>query len=109
MIRPPPDITLPGMPRPVRSQTEGTTVRWTHEQIRAARAAELAPLLEKRGLLLRNRGGGNFELQEYCGLVLKASYWRWPEHHLSGNTIDFFTKVLKLSFSDTMREISGPP
>ena len=81
--------------------------RWAHEQIRAARAAELAPLLEKSGLLLRHRGGGNFEVQDYNGLVLKASYWRWPEHDISGNSIDFYTKVLKLSFSDAMREITG--
>ena len=76
------------------------------EQIRAARATELAPLLEKRGLVLRARGSGNYEVQEYGGLILKTSYWRWPEQNLAGNCIDFYTKVLKLSFSDAMREIS---
>ena len=80
---------------------------WTREQIRAARAAHLAPLLAKRGLRLRDRGAGNFHVQDYNGLVLKASFWRWPEQDMSGNSIDFYTKVLKLPFSDAMREITG--
>jgi len=35
-------------------------------------------------------------------------YWRWPERNLAGNAIDFFMRVLNLSFHDTMRHISGP-
>ena len=81
--------------------------RWTREQIRAARQVELAPLLLKRGLPLREREGGNFEMESQKGIFIKASYWRWPECDLAGNTIDFFVKVLGLSFSDAMRELSG--
>jgi hypothetical protein len=33
----------------------------------------LPPLLEKCGLALRDRGGGNVEVESYHGLVLKAS------------------------------------
>lgn len=43
---------------------------------------------------------------EYHGLLLKASYWRWPERNLAGNTIDFYTKVLGASFNDAMKEIT---
>jgi len=77
---------------------------WTHAQIRAARMVALAPLLEKRGLALRDRGAGNLELLEYKGLIVKASYWRWPERELAGNAIDFYTHVLGVSFADAMRE-----
>ena len=64
----------------------------------------LPPLLERRGLALRDRGGGNLEVQEYKGLLLKASYWRWPERDMAGNAIDFYTKVLGASFHDAMKE-----
>ena len=50
--------------------------RWSREQIRAARLAPLAPLLENRGLQLIAREGGNFILPAYPGLILKDSYWR---------------------------------
>ena len=92
MTRPPPEIVSR---RP-----------WSREQIRAARMVALPPLLEKRGLALRDRGGGNVEVEQYKGLVLKASYWRWPDRDLAGNAIDFYVKVLGLSFSDAMKEIT---
>ena len=78
---------------------------WPHAQIRAARMVALAPLLEKSGLAFRDRGAGNLELLEYKGLIVKASYWRWPERALAGNAIDFYTNVLGVSFADAMREL----
>ncbi len=81
---------------------------WTKQQIRAARMAPLAPLLQKRGLELLNRPAGNLALPAFPGLIVKDSYWRWPQRELSGNTIDFFVKVLGLSFADAMRQITGP-
>jgi hypothetical protein len=68
--------------------------------------AELAPLLRRRGLSLYDRGDSNWEVGEYQGLLLKASYWRWPERNLAGNTIDFYTKVLGASFNNAMQEIT---
>jgi predicted enzyme related to lactoylglutathione lyase len=38
--------------------------------------------------------------------VLKASYWRWPDRDMAGNAIDFYTKVLGVSFTDAMRELT---
>ena len=81
--------------------------RWTREQIRAVRLAPLVPLLQKRGLQLIERPAGNFELAHYRGLLVKDSYWRWPERNLAGNAIGFFVQVIGLSFHDTMRQISG--
>ena len=81
--------------------------RWTREQIRAARVVPLVPLLQQRGLQLIERPADNFELAAYKGLLLKDSYWRWPERNLAGNAIDFFVKVLGLSFNDAMRQITG--
>ena len=84
-----------------------SATRWTREQIRAARSAPLVPLLQKRGLQLIERPAGNFELADFRGLLVKDSYWRWPERNLAGNAIDFFVQVMGLSFHDTMRQISG--
>jgi hypothetical protein len=85
-----------------------TAPRWTRDQIRAARLAPLLPLLEKRGLHPVETGGGNFEVREHPGLVIKDSYWRWPEHEIGGNAIDLYTKVLRLGFHDAMRELCPP-
>ena len=81
--------------------------RWTREQIRAARLAPLAPILEKRGLQLLPREAGNYLLPAFPGLIIKDSYWRWPERNLAGNAIDFHVQVLGMSFHDAMRELTG--
>jgi hypothetical protein len=89
------------------SRDSAVATRWTREQIRAARLAPLLPLLEKRGLTLVETGGGNFAVREHPGLAVKDSYWRWPEHGLQGNAIDFCTQVLRLSFHQAMRELTA--
>ena len=43
----------------------------------------------------------------YPGLIVKDSYWRWPERNLAGNAIDFHVQVLGLSFHDAMRQITA--
>ena len=43
----------------------------------------------------------------YPGLIVKPSYWRWPERDLAGNAIDFRVKVLGLSFHDAMHGITA--
>lgn len=85
----------------------GRGPRWTREQIRAARLAPLAPLLQQRGLQLAPCEAGNFILPGYPGLIVKDSYWRWPERNLAGNAIDFHVQVLGLSFHESMRQITG--
>ena len=104
MTHPPRDIATARCPCLHRAPS-----RWSIDQIRAARMVELAPLLRRRGLSLYDRRDGNWEIGEYHGLLLKASYWRWPERNLAGNTIDFYTKVLGASFSNAMREITNQP
>jgi hypothetical protein len=81
--------------------------RWTREQIRAARLAPLGPLLQQRGLQLLPREADNFILPAYPGLIVKDSYWRWPERNLAGNAIDFHVQVLGLSFHDAMRQLTS--
>lgn len=85
------------------------STRWTREQIRAARLAPLVPLLQKRGLQPVEQETGNFTLPGYPGLIVKESYWRWPERNLAGNAIDFCVQVLGLSFHDAMRLITSLP
>ncbi len=51
-------------------------------------------MLQRRGLVLCDRGAGNLDVQQYKGLLLKASYWRWSDRDLAGNAIDFYVKVL---------------
>lgn len=50
---------------------------------------------------------GNFTLPAFPGLIIKDSYWRWPEQDKAGNAIDFFVQVMGLSFHDAMRQITG--
>jgi len=79
--------------------------RWTREQIRSARQALLIPLIKKRGIQVVEASPGNYELPAYKGVIVKDSYWRWPERELAGNAIDFFVLVVGLSFHDAMRAI----
>ena len=81
--------------------------RWTREQIRAAHVASLVPLLQQRGLELIECEAGNYTLPAYPGLIVKDSYWRWPERDLAGNANDFHVQVLGLTFHDAMRQITG--
>jgi hypothetical protein len=87
--------------------TRTSASRWTREQIRATRAVPLVPLLQRRGLQLVELPADNFELASYPGLLVKDRYWRWPQRNLAGNAIDFFMRVLGLSFHDAMRQITG--
>jgi hypothetical protein len=66
----------------------------------------LVGLLQKRGLQLLPREAGNFILPAYPGLVVKGSYWRWPQRNLAGNAIDFHVQVLGLSFHEAMCQIT---
>ena len=43
-------------------------IRWTRQQIRAARRAPLLPLLQRQGLQPIELAAGNFELAAYKGL-----------------------------------------
>ena len=90
-----------------RSRDSAVATRWTRAQIRAARLAPLRPVLQKRGLALVETGGGNFAVRTHPGLIVKDSYWRWPERNLQGNAIDFCTQVLRLSFHQAMRELTA--
>jgi hypothetical protein len=83
------------------------TPRWTREQIRAARMAALEPLLRKRGLELIEREAQNLEVASHKGLLVKDSYWRWPEREKAGNAIDFFVQILGMTFNQAMRQILG--
>jgi hypothetical protein len=80
--------------------------RWAREQIRAARLAPLVPLLAKRGLQIIARAADNFILPVSPGLIIKDSYWRWPERDLVGNAIDFHVPVLGHAFHDARRQLT---
>jgi hypothetical protein len=69
--------------------------------------APLPPLLKKQGIQLIEREAQNLELPAYKGLLVKDSYWRWPQQNKAGNAIDFFVQVLGLSFNEAMRQIIG--
>jgi len=90
-------------------QARASAPRWSKEQIRDARMAPIAPLLEKRRLHLIETGGGNYSVREYPGLIIKDGYWRWPERELGGNAIDLCLQVLRLNFNDAMLELTQAP
>ncbi len=96
------------MTNPSLKPSPTATVRWTREQIRAARLVPLPPRLQQRGFQLVAQNAGNFRLPTYPGLIVKDSYWRWPERNLAGNAIDFHVQVLGLSFHDAMRALTDP-
>ena len=87
--------------------TRSPQPRWSRDQIRAARLAPLAPLLQKHSLQLVEQEAGNFLLPAFPGLIVKDSYWRWPQRNLAGNAIDFHVQVLGLSFHEAMRQITS--
>ena len=90
--------------------------KWTHDDIRHARKAELIPLLTHIGYRLQPVNNGNYEViasppacPEPCrgvGLVVKQHFWLWPDHHLAGNTIDFFIKIEGKTFQEAMTLIT---
>lgn len=79
---------------------------FTRSEIRAARRAELPPLLRREGYELRELGGGNYALRERAGIIVKHCFWRCPDTGRAGNTIDLFTRVLGHSFTEAMRIIT---
>jgi hypothetical protein len=84
----------------------GQTPRWDRLQIRAARMVAIPPFLEKRGFCLLEYAAGNYHVRELPGLIVKDSFWRWPERGLSGNTIDLCMLVLHMRFNDAMLALS---
>ncbi len=100
----------PNLEPPRRDST--SQPRWSKDQIRQARQTALLPLVQARGIELIEHEADNFEPVDYPGLLIKANYWRWPSERLSGNTIDFFTVVLKTTFHAAMvviTEANPPP
>jgi len=79
---------------------------WKPSEIRSARQAHLKPILENLGYRLKPLNNGNYEV---CGLprtvVIKRNYWICTETQTAGNVIDFCTKVLNMSFRQTMEVI----
>lgn len=96
-----------------------TTV-WTKQQIRLARKIKLAPILLQRNYRLHPLKNGNFEIlpalgaveghddnvTQESGIVIKESFWTWPERNMAGNTIDFFVKIEGRSFNQAMEIIT---
>lgn len=80
---------------------------WTRQQIRDARKADLPTLLEKHGFLVVETGGDNFLVADFPGLIVKESFWRWPQKNQSGNAIDFHVQVLGQSFHGAMTAITA--
>ena len=84
---------------------------WTHEDIRKARCAPLAPLLAARGLRLKPLANDNYEVVPgdgtTTGLVIKHSFWIWPDRNIAGNAIDYFVKVEGMTFNQAMQIITA--
>ena len=80
---------------------------WKPSEIRQARQAHLKPILENLGYRLKPIKNGNYEV---CGLsrtiVIKDNYWLCTDDQSAGNVIDFCTKILNMSFRQTMNIIT---
>ena len=57
------------------------------------------------GLTLQPLADGNFRVVEHDGLLVKESFWRWPDRNIQGNAIDYFIQVEGLSFNKAMEII----
>lgn len=82
-------------------------MKWSKQQIRNARMVALAPLLTGRGRTLKALTDANYCVSDYDDLIIKNNYWHWPSQNLDGNAIDYFTKVEKLTFSQTMQILTN--
>ncbi len=80
---------------------------WSKSDIRRARKVDLAPLLIRKGIHLKELPNDNFLVPVYDDLAVKKSYWTWPSRDLHGNAIDFFTLVQGLPFSQAMKILSA--
>jgi len=80
--------------------------KWTPEQIRTARQIPLRPLLEKMGYAMQQKPSGNWSVNTLPGdIVIKDNYWVSLTHGRGGNTIDLFTHVMGMKFTDAMKTI----
>jgi hypothetical protein len=77
-------------------------MNWTRDDIDAARAEPLAPILERKGYRMRTLPGGTVLLADYRGLVVRDNHWAWKAENLRGNTIDFFMAIEGATFAETM-------
>lgn len=44
---------------------------------------------------------------DLAGLVIKHSYWAWPDRNIAGNAIDYFVKVEGMTFNQAMQIITA--
>lgn len=70
-----------------------------------ARRTPLHGVLLDHGFDLKKEGNGNYRITNLQGLIIKDNYWFQHSTQKSGNTIDFFTKIKKLSFHQSLKII----
>ena len=61
-----------------------------------------------------NSDGNNYEVvpengtaTDLAGLVIKQSFWIWPDRNIAGNAIDYFVKVEGMTFNQAMQIITA--
>jgi 5S rRNA maturation endonuclease (ribonuclease M5) len=70
-----------------------------------ARRTPLKGVLLHLKYTLQPEENGNFKVKGYQGLLIKEHYWHQNSTQLSGNTIDFFTKIEKTTFQQAIEII----
>ena len=79
-----------------------------HEQLLAARQADLAAYLIARSEKLIPRGtGGNYKMAEHDSVSITGNSYQWFSRGESGNSIDFLRSYYGMGFREAVEALTG--
>ena len=78
-----------------------------HEQLLAARQADLAAYLIARGEQLKPSGAGRYRHAQHDSLVFTGNAYYWNTRKEHGNAIDFLQRFYEMSFREAVAELTN--
>jgi uncharacterized protein (UPF0262 family) len=74
-------------------------------RIKEARQVNLVDYCEHNGFEMKHEGDGNYRITDYPGLIIKENYFTQFGTDVSGNAIDFCTRVLDMDFRSAIDDL----